>query len=79
MLSQMVDRGKDGLQGGEVLELLRVSPSGPNPQPKAPEDRKHRSKQIRHLSQQLQSKRKLSVLLQNPKAPKTPIRFKQLL
>ena len=42
--------------------MLRMSLSGPNPQSEAPEDRRHRSKQGLRLLQQLQSKRKFSVL-----------------
>ena len=61
-LARLIDGEKDGIQHAEVLQMLRVSLSGPNPQSEAPEDTKHRSKHVLRLLQQLQSKQKLSVL-----------------
>ena len=61
-LSQFIDRANDDMQGVEVLQLLRISSSGPTWQSNDPENHEHRSKLVLWLLQQLQNKHKLFVL-----------------
>ena len=58
----MIDREKDKIEGEEVLELPRMSLAGPNPPSETSHDRRHRSKQVLRLPQQLQHCRKMSIL-----------------
>ena len=62
-LTRLIDREKDGIQHAEVLQMLRMSLSGPNPYSEAPEDKKHSSKQVLRLLQQLQQTKTLGVTI----------------
>ena len=64
-LAQMIDREKDEMQGEEVVELVCMLLAGPHPKfgtTSEPEDRRHRSKKVLQLFQQLQDCTKMSTI-----------------